>query len=197
MAMCLLSSSSSAIDVPKDTPVKELVASANSYLAQGSFQDALQFFDAAIKREPSNYLTIFKRGAAYLSLGKTSQAATDFDTVLNLKPDFEAALNQRAKMKMRRGDWMAARKDFNSFKAKGEDLADLDKAEQEVKLASEAEQKGDHEACAGYASSVLSTAPQMLVMRELRAKCRLQRGEVPEGETSNKTTIVYQYTDFW
>src|SRR5579871_713796 len=115
--ICLLSISlpTSAIDIPKDVPVKSLIDSANELLTNGQSNDALQLFSAAIAREPSNYLTIFKRGTAYLSLGRNSQAADDFERVLQMKPDFEAALLQGARMKLRAGEWAAARKDFKSM----------------------------------------------------------------------------------
>src|ERR1700709_1535385 len=88
----LLSSSSLVLadsDIPSDVPVSQLLKSANAHLAAGKSSDALSFFDAAISRDPQNYLSIFKRGAAYLSLGKSTQAEKDFNRVLELKPGFE------------------------------------------------------------------------------------------------------------
>ena len=78
----------SASDIPADIPVSQLISSATAALAQGNGQDALTYFDVAITRDPQNYLTIFRRGAAYLQLGKHSQASHDFDRVLSIKPTF-------------------------------------------------------------------------------------------------------------
>ena len=87
-----------ALQVPPDTPVSELITTAKAHLAKGSPRDALVYFDAAISRDPNNYITIFQRGAAYLSIGKNAQASEDFDRVLELKPGFEGALLQRSRL---------------------------------------------------------------------------------------------------
>ena len=101
-ALCLsashLAAALSASDIPADTPVSQLISTTNVNLAQGKAQDALTYFDVAIAKDPKNYLTIFKRGATYLSLGRNVQAGRDFDQVLVLKPGFEGALMQRAKL---------------------------------------------------------------------------------------------------
>lgn len=84
-ALCLSASpiaALSAADIPTDTPVSQLISSANENLAQGNAHDALTYFGVAIQKDPGNYLTIFKRGATYLSLGRNSQATKDFDQVL-------------------------------------------------------------------------------------------------------------------
>ena len=52
-----------ASDIPSDTPISSLLASANAPLAKGETNDALTYYDVAISRDPSNYLTYFKRGA--------------------------------------------------------------------------------------------------------------------------------------
>ena len=107
-----LASALSASDIPADTPVSQLIKDAGVQLATGNTQDALLYFDAAITRDPRNYLTYFRRGAAYLQIGRTAQAQHDFDKVLELKPGFEGALVQRAKIRARKADWAAARKDY-------------------------------------------------------------------------------------
>jgi DnaJ family protein C protein 3 len=165
-----------------DQPVQSLIASANALLAKGDMYGALDHFDAAIKKDPTNYLTIFKRGATYLSLGKSSQASADFDAVLSLKPDFEAALLQRAKLKSRAGDWSAARKDFQKAgRSHGDSIVEVDEAEKEVRAAVEAEARGDYGACVAHAGNAVMVASGMASLRSLRAKCRLQRGEVHEA----------------
>lgn len=172
-----------AADVPDiSLPVSSLIASANALLAQGDMHGALDHFDAAIKKDPTNYLTIFKRGATYLSLGRASQASADFDAVLSLKPDFEAALLQRAKLKARTGDWDAARKDYRTAGPHHkEEIADVDAAEKAVQSALEAEKSGDWETCITDAGSAIMTAQGMVSLRSLRARCRLARGEAHEA----------------
>lgn len=169
-------------NIPADTPVSELVSSANAQLAAGNAQDALTYFDAAVTRDPRNYLTIFKRGATYLSLGKNTQAQQDFDKVLTIKPDFEGALVQRAKLKGRHGDWAAARKDYETAGKKGgPEIAELEGAQGAATLAAEAEQQGDWDACITNAGVAVMVAGGNLDLRKLRARCRFEKGEVVEG----------------
>ncbi|KAK6520440.1 hypothetical protein TWF506_000696 [Arthrobotrys conoides] len=198
--VCVLSLSipAAAADVPKDVPVKSLVDSANVLLAKGQSNDALQFFDAAIEREPSNYLTIFKRGTAYLSLGRTAQATDDFNRVLEMKPDFEAALLQRAKIKLRAGDWAGARSDFKSCPSdRRQELGDVDKAESFVQSAHFAYQKQDYHACTEAATEAISFSPGILSLRETRYKCRLAKGEVREaiGDLGHISTLSTALTE--
>ena len=172
----------SASDIPADTPENQLIASANSNLSAGKAQDALIYFDLAIQRDPQNYLTLFKRGATYLSLGRNVQALHDFDKVLSLKPGFEGALMQRAKIKARNSDWSAARADYEAAGKKGgPEIAELDGAENAAKLATEAEKQGDWEACVSQAGAAILVAGSALDLRQRRARCRFEKGEVMEG----------------
>ncbi len=177
LALCL-----SPSDIPTDIPVSSLVTSANTNLAQGNLNDALTYFDVAISRDPQNYLTIFKRGATYLSLGKNAQATLDFDKVLAIKPGFENALLQRAKIKSKNADWAAARADYEAAgKKNGPEIQDLEEAQGAASLAVEAEKSGDWEACVSQAGVAIMTAGTALGLRQLRARCRFERGEVHEG----------------
>ena len=55
------------LDIPSDATIASLVASAKAARAQGHNADALAYFDAAVKRDSSDYMTLFQRGATYLS----------------------------------------------------------------------------------------------------------------------------------
>ena len=185
-ALCLSSvpfaTALSASDIPADTPVSQLIASANANLAQGNAHDALTYFDIAVSRDPSNYLTIFKRGATYLSLGRNGQARRDFDQVLQLKPGFEGALTQRAKIQSRNADWEGARKDYlAALKKDSEEMAQLDEAEGAAKLAADAEKAGDWETCVAQAGTAIFVASTSLDLRHRRARCRFEKGEIMEG----------------
>ena len=172
----------SAADIEADTPISRLVASAKAKLASGSSSDALIYFGVAISRDPKNYLTIFQRGATYLSLGKDALAKADFDNVLSIKPDFEGALLQRAKLKSRNADWGAAKSDYKKAgKEESPDFKELQDAEGAATLATSAEQKKDWEACVSQAGVAIMVASTDLSLRQLRARCRFERGEVQEG----------------
>ena len=176
-ATCLMPS-----DIRSDTPIASLVSSAKINLAKGNANDALTYFDAAISRDPNNYLTIFQRGAAYLSVGRNEKAASDFDRVLTIRPDFEGALLQRAKLRSRNADWNAAKEDFvRAKKTESAEYAQLEEAWRAASLAVDAEKAGDWEGCVGHAGTAILVASTALSLRQLRARCRFERGEVLEG----------------
>lgn len=169
-------------DIPSDTPVSQLIASANAHLSQGKAHDALTYFDVAIAKDPANYLTIFKRGATYLSLGKNVPASRDFDRVLVLKPGFEGALNQRARIKARNADWEGAKKDYAAaMKMGSEDWINLEEAQTAAALSADAESRQDWETCVMQAGSAIMVANTALDLRQRRARCRFEKGEIPEG----------------
>ena len=169
-------------DIPSDTPIESLVSSAKSHLAQGNANDALTYFDVAISKDPRNYLTIFQRGATYLSLGRNEKASQDFDKVLSIRPDFEGALLQRAKLKSRNADWAAAKEDYvKAQKTESADFTQLEEAWGAASLASDAEKAGDWENCVGHAGTAILVASTALDLRQMRARCRFERGEVLEG----------------
>lgn len=169
-------------EIPSDTPIASLVSSAKTNLAQGNANDALTYFDAAILRDPNNYLTIFQRGAAYLSLGRNDKARSDMDRVLTIRPDFEGALLQRAKIKSRNADWAAARDDYVlAEKTETAAYTQLEEAWGAASLAADAEKAGDWEGCVSHAGTAIMVASTALNLRQLRARCRFERGEVLEG----------------
>lgn len=175
-----LAAALSPSDIPADTPVGQIIKDANAKLAAGETQEALTYFDVAISRDPKNYLTLFRRGAAYLSLGKAAQAQHDFDKVLELKPGFEGALVQRAKLASRKGDWAAARKDYEAA-GKADEIAQLEEAQGAAYMAAESAEKGDWEGCVTNAGVAIMIAGAAYDIRKLRARCRFEKGEVIEG----------------
>ena len=168
--------------IPSDAPIASLIASAKSSLAQGNANDALEYYGLAISRDPQNYLTVFQRGATYLSLGRNGLASADFNKVLEIKPGFEGALVQRAKLKSRSADWEGAKKDYKEAgKQDAPDYKELAEAEGAAALAVSAEDTKDWENCVSHAGTAIMVASTSLTLRNLRARCRFERGEVQEG----------------
>jgi DnaJ family protein C protein 3 len=175
-------STSYALQIPPDTPLSELISSAKAHLAKGSPRDALVYFDAAVSRDPTNYITIYQRGAAYLSIGKNTQATEDFNRVLELKPDFEGALLQRSRLRARSAHWKEALQDLErAGKKNSEEYQELQAARDAAALALAAEKKGDWEVCVAQAGVAIMKANTDLSLRQARAHCRFERGEVEEG----------------
>lgn len=82
-------------------------------------------------------MSYYKRATAYLSLGRTSSAIDDFSTILVLRPGFDKALLQRAKLYASDGDFSLAKTDLlqhKDHKQDGEvkDLVRLIKLYQEI-----------------------------------------------------------------
>ncbi len=183
LGLCLTAlCTADAVDIPSDASASTLIASAKAARARGATIEALAYFDAAISKDSSDYLTLFQRGITYLSLGRNAQASRDFDNVLKLKPGFEGALSQRAKIRAKNADWAAAKEDYAVLGQKGAaDLAQLEEAEGAAYLAVEAEKQQDWETCINQAGIAIITAGTALSLRQLRARCRLERGDVQEG----------------
>lgn len=167
-------------DLPADTPVSVLLSSATVSLASGNGQDALVYYDLAVSREPSNYLTLFKRGAAHLSLGKHAQARQDFDKVLMIRPGFEGALVQRARIRSKIADWEGAKSDFQAA-GKHEEIAELEQAEGSSRLALESERGGNWDDCIAQAGIAIGTAALAVDLRQIRARCRFATGDLLGG----------------
>ncbi|KAL2841246.1 hypothetical protein BJY01DRAFT_13801 [Aspergillus pseudoustus] len=179
---CVPRSYGSHSQISPDTPLSSLIASAKTHLSSGSPREALAYLDAAISRDPVNYLTVFQRGAAYLSLGRRSQALDDFDRVLSLKPDFESALLQRARLRSNAADWAGAFSDLDKAgKQSSPEYKELQGARDAASRALDAERKSDWETCISEASTAISKASASLNLRRIRAHCRFEKGELEEG----------------
>lgn len=170
----------SPAEIASDLPVSNLLASAQSHLSKGETNDALVYYDAAIARDPSNYLTFFKRATTYLSLGRTSQATDDFNKVLALKPGFEGAHIQLGKLKARSADWDAAREHYEKAR-KADELAALEDAAVAAALAEKAAATGDWEECVTQAGAAIMVANRAVALRELRSNCLFERGDLEMG----------------
>ncbi|KAL8345752.1 hypothetical protein RB601_005685 [Gaeumannomyces tritici] len=173
----------SAEDIASDTPLSQLLTSAQSHLSRGETSDALIYYDAAIARNPSDYLTYFKRATTYLSLGRTAQATDDFNRVLDLKPGFEGAHVQLGRIRQRSADWAGAREQFElARKTKGHpEMDDLLEAQAAAGLAADADKAGKWDECVQNAGVAIMVANRAAALREMRARCRFEKGEVEEG----------------
>lgn len=170
-------------EIPSDLPVSSLLSTAQAHLIKGETHEALVYYDAAISRDPSNYLSIFKRGATYLSLGKTSQATDDFNKVLEISPGFEGAHTQLAKIKAKTADWEGARAEYNAAKlaADAPEVVELEAARGAAVLAQQALDAQQWDECAQYANDAILVASRSAHLREVRSKCRFERSELEEG----------------
>lgn len=185
MAAGLLTSAAalSPQDIPSDISLTEILSSAQTHLSRGETSEALVYYDAAVALEPANYLTLFKRGATYLSLGRTNQATEDFNKVLGINPNFEGAHVQLAKIKSKAGDWDAAKSAYIAAKKSPDsaEIVELEEAQGAARLAEEALKAGQWEDCANQSGVAILVASRAPALREMRSHCRFERGELEEG----------------
>lgn len=172
-----------AQDIPTDVPVSALLTSAQDHLTKGETNEALAYYDAAIARDPTNYLSFFKRATTYLSLGRANLATEDFNKVLALRPNFPGAHIQLAKIKAKAAEWDGAKADYAAA-GEGPDSPEvlaLTAAQEAMKLALAAEKEGNWEECVNNAGDAIVVASRYAPLREARSHCRFERGELEEG----------------
>ncbi|ODA83426.1 hypothetical protein RJ55_01940 [Drechmeria coniospora] len=186
LAVTVLASAGQALspqDIPADLPVSALLSTAQTHLAKGETSEALIYYDAAIAKDPTNYLTLFKRATTYLSLGRPTLATEDFNKVLTLKPGFQGAHLQLAKIRSRAAEWQAARAEYLAANkdAESPELLELSEAENAAVIADAAHKAQNWDECVGQAGVAILVASRSSSLRQLRAECRFERNEVEEG----------------
>ena len=174
--------------IPSDTPISSLKSSANAFFKQGAWQDARSYLDAIIARDANDCNIFFQRGLTYVQQGRNAQAGADFDAALRINSNYKSALLQRGKLRARNADWASARVDYTAAGLK-EEMQDLQEAEGASYLAAEAEKKRDWEQCISQAGTAILTASTSLSLRQLRARCRFERGDVQEGISDLKHVL--------
>ena len=167
-------------NTPAESAVALLLEQAHSHLSQGEAREALDYFNAALARNPTDYLTLFKRATALLSLGRTSLATDDFGKALELEPNFEGAHMQLANIRTRIGDWELARKHYIQAHRTPDsvELRQIDEAQGAANLAHLAESAFDWEECTQQANAAISVANRASALRQTRARCHLQLGNI-------------------
>ncbi len=89
----------------------KLLASA---LAQkGKFEEAIAYYDKAIKKEPDVYLHYCGRGLTYDNLGQYKLAVENYNHALRLKPDYAEAFYNRGNAYDELGQYQQAIHDYN------------------------------------------------------------------------------------
>ncbi|GAA5813953.1 hypothetical protein MFLAVUS_007443 [Mucor flavus] len=171
-----------------DKSTQQHLAEGGAYLTSGEFNNALTSFDAAIRSEPDNYLTYFKRATAYLSLGRNHAAAQDFSTILSLKPDFDQALMQRARIYIKEGNFESAIQDLKRYLNNRPTDKEAQNTLKEIELAKVAMQQAEiekenqnYDACISLCSTVSRISPLLAKARLMRAQCHVAKGEIDEA----------------
>ncbi|ORX92117.1 TPR-like protein [Basidiobolus meristosporus CBS 931.73] len=187
-----------AIGAEHEKTTQQYLDEANRMLAAGRFNEALSSYDSAIERDPSNYLTYFKRATTYLSLGRSNAALEDFNKILDIKPDFEQALFQRAKINLKEGFLSKAKSDIKEYMQKNPTssegkkyLDDVQEAETSIDLGENALKSKNYDDCIKHYTKAITIASTMSSLRLKRADCYLRKGEIEAavGDFSRAATL--------
>lgn len=88
-------------------------AKGDKALQNGKYEDAVTFFDKAIKIDKSNKHSYYNRGLAKLYLQKFEESAADFSVVIEMDPKYSDAWNNRGLAYNYGGLYDSALADFN------------------------------------------------------------------------------------
>ncbi|KAL4220081.1 DnaJ subfamily C member 3 [Mactra antiquata] len=164
-------------------------------LAAGNLVEALSHFDVAVEKDPTNYLTFFRRATVYLALGKSKTALPDLDKSIELRPGFVAALTQRGNVYLKMGNLAAATKDFEQiYRADPNNMEALQYLQQIEPLEAEIEQakvfykNQDYQGAIILLSKAIDLIPWNAELREIRAECYIAQGDLVKAVSDIRPT---------
>lgn len=95
----------------------------NIKLAAGKYIPAIEYYTAALQRNPNFTFVYFKRGFAKDELGDLKGAIEDYDNAIRLNPDNAGIYNNRGYSKNKLGDYEGAIEDYdNAIRLNPEDV---------------------------------------------------------------------------
>ncbi|KAK6487139.1 dnaJ-like protein subfamily C member 3-like isoform X1 [Huso huso] len=157
-------------------------------LAAGQLADALSHFHAAVDEDPKNYMAYYRRATVYLAMGKSKSALPDLSSVVELKPDFTSARLQRGNLLLKQGKLDEAEEDFKkvlksspSAKEEADARTQLIKCDQMQRLLVQTHREfnnEDYKTATAQLDTLLETCVWDVTLRELRAECYIQLGEL-------------------
>lgn len=183
-----LTTSDSTVSENSDLTTSQLIDKANSLLANGLSNKALEFFDLALDRNPDDYLTLYKKATTQMSLGHYPHASASFQKVLSLK-DFDRARVQLAKIYLKLGDLDACVSQIDTHISSGKTVSseistiqtDLEAARKHIKACKTfltAKKWGN---CVEEATSAIQYSPHNAELRQMRSDCHLAQGHIQEA----------------
>jgi len=157
-------------------------------LARGSYSDALTHFHAAVDADPSNYMSYYKRATVYMALSRSKPALADLDKILQLKPDFMKAREQRGTLLLKTGRLDEAHIDLENVVRRQPDNAEaqrlysmIDVLKEKLDDVQENMAWNNHENAIALVTELLEYIPWDPSLRESRAEAYLALGNVPHA----------------
>ncbi|TMW49100.1 hypothetical protein DOY81_005834 [Sarcophaga bullata] len=174
-----------AESVPNAADIENHLELGRQFLAHNQLSDALTHYHAAVEGDPTNYLTLFKRGTVYMALGKTRFAIQDFSRVLELKPDFTAARLQRGTVYMKTGEYNEAGSDFATVleeepynEAAHESYSRIAPAQEQWDIVQNLIEHGDHRNAIQLLTQLLEISPWSVAFRQARADAYIEMNDL-------------------
>lgn len=90
----------------------DLYSLASDVVTVGRYRDGLRFLKELTGRDPAHFLGWFMRGLCHEGLGQDGAAAEAWTVCIALQPDFAKAYYNRAIIRIRQKDYVAAHADF-------------------------------------------------------------------------------------
>ncbi|XP_075146617.1 dnaJ homolog subfamily C member P58IPK [Haematobia irritans] len=174
-----------AESVPNAADIENHLELGRQFLAHNQLSDALTHYHAAVEGDPTNYLTLFKRGTVYLAMGKTRFAIQDFTRVLELKPDFTAARLQRGTVHMKNGEYNEAAEDFEQVlyeephnTVAHESFSRIGPAEEQWYIVQDLLDRGDSRNAIPMLTQLLEISPWSIAFRQARADAYIEMNDL-------------------
>ncbi|KAJ2765940.1 hypothetical protein IWQ57_004578 [Coemansia nantahalensis] len=173
----------------EEPAAQEHLDKANGLFQRGEYSSALQSYDAALAKDPQNYLTYFKRATTLLSINRHASAVRDFSRAIELKADFDQAYYQRARVYVKEGSYSRAEDDLDRISGQHAKLAgDARDLRAKVAQAQDAERRlarvldkrqGEwHSECIEAATALVRISPLSASALKARGSCRVAAGDL-------------------
>ncbi|XP_012680570.1 dnaJ homolog subfamily C member 3a [Clupea harengus] len=167
-------------------------------LAAGQLADALSHFHAAVDGDPKNYMAYYRRATVYFAMGKSKSALPDLSKVIELKPDFTAAVLQRGNLLLKQGKLDDAETDFKKVLKSHPNDKDETEAQSQLKKSDEIQRiviqarahfdRKEYSSAVVHLDVVIETCAWDVDSRDMRAECFIQLGEMGKAITDLKAT---------
>uniref|UniRef100_A0A0N5BBK7 J domain-containing protein n=1 Tax=Strongyloides papillosus TaxID=174720 RepID=A0A0N5BBK7_STREA len=158
-------------------------------LANGQLPEAAQKFQAAIDIEPNNYQALYRQATVYLAMGRPDAAVDDLTKVINLKPDFISAVNQRGGVYLKQCKLEKAREDYKTVhkhEKNSESKQKIDlvtNIETWLEYANDYFENNDYSNAVSYLSKAIEHCQWAPHLYKKRAVCYEENGEIQKAIT--------------
>ena len=83
LLVCFISGQYSYSTIDEEN-VNVLIEKANQLLVKKNYEQAIQYYDKALERDPNNIDTLYNKGSALFFLGKYEDAIQQYDKILEI-----------------------------------------------------------------------------------------------------------------